>query len=180
MFAPLRRGGAACVGIALAALFAACSGSTLGTPSAAAQPPAASASTVGSTDAPASSTGDTDASCTIVTSDAVAQAVGFAIATTSGAGGICYYQNADPSKYLMVQLFATQADMSLMLQIEPGNEHVAGLGDDAFWVAVGGILFVRKGDRGIEFLDPDSSFGAGGSASRDALVTLARTAVPKL
>ena len=67
--------------------------------------------------------------------------------------------------------------MATVLQIEPGSEHVTGLGDDAFWVASAGILFVRKGDHALEFLDPDSSFGAGGAASRDALVTLARSAL---
>jgi hypothetical protein len=59
-------------------------------------------------------------------------------------------------------------------------EHVSGLGDDAFWVAAAGILFVRKGDHAIELLEPAFSLGAGGSASRDAMVTLAHLALPKL
>ena len=147
MFAPFRRGRGAFVGVALAALFAACSGSSSATPSAATQPPAAAAPTVGSTDAPASSKGDTDAACTIITSDAVAQTVGFTIATTSGAGGTCYFQNSKPGKYLVVQLYGSAA---------------------------------AKGDHAIELLEPAFSFGAGGSASRDAMVTLARTALPKL
>jgi hypothetical protein len=92
----------------------------------------------------------------------------------------CYYQNADQSRYLIVTLFSSQADMATIVQIEPGGEHVSGLGDDAFWVSSAGILFVRKGDHGLELLDPDSSFGAGGTASRDALVALARAALPNV
>jgi hypothetical protein len=47
-------------------------------------------------------------------------------------------------------------------------------------VASAGILYVRKGDHAIELLDPDASFGAGGAASRDALVALARAALPSV
>jgi len=97
----------------------------------------------------------------------------------SGIGNICYFQNADLSKYLVVQLYGSQAEMGTILQIEPGSEHIAGLGDDAFWTGTG-ILFVRKGDHGIEFLDPDLGASPTDTASRDALVTLARTALPKL
>lgn len=186
----------AIAGIALATLLAACSGSASSAPStttttpstAIAAPssanqvpatPAGSAPAVVPTDAPAASGGDTDAACTIVSYEDVAKATGFSIATTSGAGSICYFQNADVSQFLVVQLFGSQADMALMTQIEPGSEHIDGLGDDAFWAAAGGILFVRKGDHGVEFIDTGFSF-AGGTAARDAMVTLARTAVPKL
>lgn len=185
----------AIAGIAIAALLAACSGSASSAPStttpstAIAAPssanqipaiPADSASDVAPTDAPAASGGNTDAACTIVSREDVAKATGFSIATTSGAGSICYFQNADPSQYMVVQLFGSKADMASMTQIEPGSEHIDGLGDDAFWAAVGGILFVRKGDHGVEFIDTGFAFGAGGTAARDAMVTLARTAVPKL
>jgi hypothetical protein len=65
--------------------------------------------------------------------------------------------------------------------IEDGSEHIAGLGDDAFWAGAGGILFVRKGDHGVEFQDPDFVFTPDtNSAPRDALVTLARAALPNL
>ena len=89
-------------------------------------------------------------------------------------------QNADPSNYVVIQLYGSQADMAPMLQVEAGSEHIPGLGDDAFWAAVGGILFVRKGDHGMEILDPAFSFGAGGTAARDAMITLARTALASL
>jgi len=148
------------------------------TPPSAASAPAAVA---GTSPAPVSGSGDSDASCTLVTKDAVGQATGFPIATTSGAAGICYFQNTDPSKYLVVWVFGNQAAMAAMLQIEDSSEHVAGLGDDAFWSGAGGILFVRKGDHGVEFQDPDFVFTPDtNTAPRDALVTLARTALPNL
>jgi len=100
----------------------------------------------GSTDAPGSASGKTDPSCALVTPDAVAKAAGFLIAKYSGGGGTCVYQNSDKSKYLAVQLFNTQADMATVIQLEPSGEHISNLGDDAFWVAGAGFLFVKKGD----------------------------------
>jgi len=177
MFTRLRHGQAAVVGISLAALLASCGGSTSGARSPAVTPgtaPASVPASVGAT-TPASSGDSSGAACTIVTAEAVSQASGIAVKTMSGIGNICYFQNADLSKYLVVQLYGSQAEMGTILQIEPGSEHVAGLGDDAFWTGTG-ILFVRKGDHGIEFLDPELT----DTASRDALVKLARTALPKL
>jgi hypothetical protein len=166
-----------------AALFlGACSGSSPAAPAATGQqaPPASSqdANTGGA--APTSAgPGDTDSCGTVVTKDAVGQATGFPIANESGAAGICYFQSADPSKYMVVWVFDSQDAMASMLQIESGSEHIDGLGDDAFWSAAGGILFVRKGDKGVEFQDPDFIFTPdSNTAPRDAMVTLARTALP--
>ena len=178
MSARLGHGRKAILGVSLAALLAACGGSTSGTASPPATPRPGSASLAASTDAPAqASSTDTSAACAVVTAAAVSQAAGFSVARSSGAGQICMYQNADSSKYLAVQLYGSQADMALMLQIEPGSEHVAGLGDDAFWVAQEGLLFVRKGDHGAEFLDPDLGGSPTDTSPRDALVTLARSMV---
>lgn len=125
--------------------------------------------------------GSADSSCTIVTKDAVAAAAGFPIATASGAAGICYFQNTDKSKYLVVWQYATQDAMASVLQIEAGSEHIDGLGDDAFWSGAGGILFVRKGDHGLELQDPDFVFSpASDPTNRDLMVTLARTALAGL
>jgi hypothetical protein len=186
----LSHGRVAILTISLAAVLAACSGSTAGAPSLAAGPTSGSAaaaapasmSVAGATAAAAPvSGGDASAACSIVTSSAVSTATGFAVAQAVGAGGICYFQNADTSKYLTVQIYGSQDDMALMLQAEPGGEHVAGLGDDAFWSQLGGLLFVRKGDHGIAFLDPDlGSSSSADTSGRDALVVLARTALPSL
>jgi hypothetical protein len=135
----------------------------------------------GVTDAPVSAAGSKDPSCALVTSDAVATAGGFAVSGFSGGGGTCIYQNSDRSKYLSVQLFKSQAEMATDLSLESSAEHVAGLGDDAFWSSGAGVLFVRKGDHGIAFSDPDFALGSDTDmAPRDALVTLARTAMPNL
>ena len=121
------------------------------------------------------------AACSIVTSSAVATATGFTVAKSSGAAGICTYQNADSSQYLTVQVYGSEADMALMLEAEPGGAHIAGLGTDAFWSQLGGLLFVRKGDHALAFLDPDlGASSATDTSGRDALVALARTALPNL
>jgi hypothetical protein len=160
---------------------AATSGAASGASTGAARPGSSTASVPsGSTPAGAPSSGPAGAACSILTMDTVSHATGFAVTQTNGTDAICYYQNADQSQYLIVTLFSSQADMATILQIEPSGEHVTGVGDDAFWVASAGILFVRKGDHGLELLDPDSSFGAGGAASRDALVALARAALPSV
>lgn len=172
---------AAIVGISLVATLAACGGAASGAPThAATANPSTASGPTGTTSTGAPSSGASGAACSVLTMDAVSQATGFPVTQTNGTDAICYYQNADQSRYLIVTLFSSQADMATILQIEPGGEHVSGLGDDAFWVASAGILFVREGDRALELLDPDSSFGAGGAASRDALVTLARAALPSI
>lgn len=147
----------ALVAISLAALLAACSGSTPGGPSAPVQLPDASGPVLGSSPAPVSGSGDSDASCTLVTKDAFGQATGFPIATTSGAGGICYFQNTDPSKYLVVWVFGNQAAMAAMLQIEDSSEHIAGLGDDAFWAGAGGSCSSGKATMASSFRTRTSS-----------------------
>jgi hypothetical protein len=182
---------AAFVGMTLLALLGACGGSTAGTPTSSAHPIATASQVASSTAAPLvapsdapgslSSGQDTGAACTIVTKDAVAQAVGFAINTVSGVDSICYFQNADLSKYAVIKLYANQADMAEMLQIEAGSEHIAGLGDDAFWVPVVGILFVRHGDHAMQISDSKGALTVGSDTSlKAALTTLARTALPKL
>jgi hypothetical protein len=111
----------------------------------------------------------------------VGTAGGFSVASYSGGGGTCIFQNSDRSKYLSVQLFTSRAAMATNLGLESSSEHIAGLGDDAFWTSGMGGLFVRKGDRGTEFTDPDFALSsATDTAPRDAMVTLARTALPNL
>jgi hypothetical protein len=184
-------GRAAILAISLAALLSAC-GSSSGAPSAAANAGsfASLAAAAGApTDAPiavaagapGSAAGSTDPACALVKPDAVGTAGGFSVADYSGAGGTCIFQNSDRSKYLSVQLFKSQAEMATYLQLESSSEHIAGLGDDAFWTSGMGGLFVRKGDRAIEFTDPDFALSSDtDTAPRDALVALAQTAVPNL
>ena len=174
------------VGVSLAALLAACSGSAATPPAAAASAPtqptggAVSGSAAPAASSPASAgAGSPGDACKIVPIDAINAAVGFP-ATADGTTTICYFQNTDKSKYLVISLFASQADMALMLQIEPGSKHIDGLGSDAFWAASGGILFVRQGDRGFEFFDPDFIPTTLDAPVPDALITLAKLVLPNL
>ena len=170
--------------LGMALMLGACSSTAVPgatSPSTAANAGSTSGPVAGATDAPRSATGNTDSSCALVTSDAVATAGGFAVASYSGTGGTCIFQNSDRSKYLSVQLFTSRAAMATNLGLESSSEHIAGLGDDAFWTSGMGGLFVRKGDRGTEFTDPDFALSsATDTAPRDAMVTLARTALPNL
>lgn len=169
----------------LALLLGACSASSAPAatqaPAGASTPAAATAAATQVNAAPPTAGTASGKACTIFTFDAVATAVGFAINATSGTDSICFYQNADVSKYLAVTLYDSQAGMAQMLQIETGSEHIAGLGDDAFWVSFAGILFVRVGDHGIELIDAEAVFDTSGSTSvRDALVTLVKSGLAKL
>jgi hypothetical protein len=178
-------------------LFAACSGgatpgavptptapTTAGVPTTAA-PTTAAASGVVPTQAAASAdaggTGATDPACALVTKDAVATAVGFPIASVTGTGGSCFYQNAEPSQYLSVQLLTDQAGMGLWLGLESTGVHVANLGDDAFWLGTTGMMFVRKGDRAFVLLNPAWTMTPDTDTTHiDAMTTLARAALPNL
>jgi len=168
----------------LTVVLAACSGSTV--PSGTANPttvgdtPADSAPPVAAA-ASADPAADADPVCKLVTKDDVATAIGYPIATVTGAGGACIFQNADPSKYFAIQEFDTADGMALYLNVESSAQHVAGLGDDAFWASTSGFLFVRKGNRAVLFLNqewvmtPETD-----TAHRDSLVTLARAALANL
>jgi hypothetical protein len=170
--------------LGMALILGACSSTAVPgatSPSTAANAGSTSGPPAGSTDAPGSAAGSTDPACAIVTSDAAGTAGGFSVANYSGAGGTCIFQNSDKSKYLSVQLFKSQADMATVLQLESSSEHIAGLGDDAFWTSGVGGLFVRKGDRAIEFTDPDFALSSDTDAApRDAMVTLAQSALSNL
>ena len=99
----------------------------------------------------------------------------------TGAGGTCIFQNADPSKYFAVQLFDNRSAMALYLNVEDGAQHVAGLGDDAFWQSTAGFMFVRKGDRAFLLLNQAWVFTPPTDTTHlDSLTTLARAALPNL
>jgi hypothetical protein len=99
----------------------------------------------------------------------------------TGGGGTCFFQNAEPSQYLSVQLFTNQAGMATWLGLETSGTHVDGLGDDAFWLGTTGMMFVRKGDRAFLLLNPAWTFTPEtDTAHRDSMTTLARAALLNL
>jgi hypothetical protein len=185
-----RNGKAASLALGMALMLGACSAAAV--PSGASNVQAAttagaaptSQSAASASDAPAPvSGGDVAAACSMVTPAAVSTATGFArfVPNSLGAAGQCVFVNADTGQHLTVTVYGSQAEMAVMLEAEPRGEHIAGLGDDAFWSPLGQLLFVRKGDRGISFMDSDLGTGSlNDTARRDALVILARTALPNL
>jgi hypothetical protein len=168
-----------------AALLVGCGGNASGAPTAAAAPTAhtvatASAPVAPSVGAGSSSSTDTTGTCGLVTAEAVGKAAGFEVAASSGAPGVCIFQNADKTKDMAVQVFDSQAAMATSLSIESGGEHISALGDDAFWVPQLGMLFARKGDHAVQFTDPDLGTDPTNTGTRDALVALARAALPNI
>jgi hypothetical protein len=60
-------------------------------------------------------------------------------------------------------------------QLEPSAEHVAGLGDDAFWSSTLDMVFVRKGTRAFAVTSPSLANLTGDpQASKSAMVDLAK------
>jgi hypothetical protein len=45
--------------------------------------------------------------------------------------------------------------MTAAVDLNAPTEQIDGLGDQAFWSALSGTIFVRKGDRAFEINDPD-------------------------
>ena len=183
MITRLRSGQAAIASIVLATLVGACSGGPASTQGAAAStgsaPSQAAASSAPTASTGAGGAGNSADACKIVSADVVGQAVDYP-PTPDGTTTICYFQNTDKSKYLVISLFASQADMGQMLQIEPGSTHVPNLGTDAFWAPSGGILFVRNGDKGFELFDPDFIPAALADPVPAKLTTLAQAVLANL
>jgi hypothetical protein len=123
-------------------------------------------------------TGAPHSPCSLVTVADIAVVTG-APMTVSGTDGVqtCVYLSADKTKQFSVQILSGRPAMATVLQLEPSAEHIAGLGDDAFWSG-GTILFVRVGDRGVSLSSTailDTSNIDAGKAAMTALATKAIT-----
>ena len=79
----------------------------------------------------------------------------------------------------MVRRDPTNIDNDRTLITQEGGVTVAGLGDEAFWVATAGELFVRKANVAVEFISGlnDPSLAA---AAEPRLIALANIALPNL
>jgi hypothetical protein len=96
----------------------------------------------------------------------------------AGAGTICSYSaTADASTVVYIQLYTDAQSMGPPKAIEAGSEHLAGLGDDAFWAA-GGTLFVQKGTQGFTISTP--SLALTSSSAPQPILTLAAAALARL
>jgi hypothetical protein len=138
-------------------------------------PPASATPATSRTKTPAAADAS---SCGLVTAKDVGAATGTAMGPGAGAGNICSYSaTADPSTVVYLQLYTDAQSMGPAKAIEAGSEHLAGLGDDAFW-APGGIIFVQKGSRGFTISTPSLAL-----TSRNApqpILTLAAAALARL
>ena len=105
---------------------------------------------VAKTSSDAGAGSSTDASgCRLASEADVSTAMKQPMKVDGGGGstdGLCEFAaTADPSVLLVVQTFARLADASLYTGLESSSDHVAGLGDNAFWNSTLGVLFVVKG-----------------------------------
>jgi uncharacterized iron-regulated membrane protein len=171
--------------VLVAALLAGCGGNSSGSPAPVVTQAPASAPVAASfapASAPLATSGtpdgssaiDTTGTCGVVTAEAVSTAARFTVAYASGAAGVCIYQSSDRAHNMGVQVYDSQDAMVAVLGIESEGTHISGLGDDAFWVAQAGIFFARKGDHAIQFSDAELATDSTNTATRDALVTLAK------
>ena len=129
------------------------------------------------TEAGASS--DTDAAaCRLASAGDVTTAMKQPMKAVDGVGAeICVYAAAaDPSVILQIQTFATRADAAVYTQVEATSEHVAGVGDDAFWNPTLDLMFVAHGERCFIVVSPSLATLTGDpQASKAAMVQLATT-----
>ncbi len=80
-----------------------------------------------------------------------------------------------PTDEMYVQTFATPADAATDTQLESSSEHIDGLGDDAFWNATLGMVFVRNGDRAFAVTSPSlANLSADPQATNPVMVGLAK------
>jgi hypothetical protein len=106
-----------------------------------------------------------------------------AMKISGGAGSaICSYSaTADPSALLYVNTFANQADMATDLQVESSSDHIAGLGDDAFWNSTLDLVFVRSADRGFAVTSPSlANLASDPQVSKATIIGLAKMALKNL
>ena len=120
-------------------------------------------------------------SCRLATVSDVTTVMGQAMTQSGGTAADCIYAApTDPGQQLLVHEFLDQTNMSNFVnQLEPGSEHVDGLGDDAFWNGTIDTVFVRTGSRG--FTITSTSLGAktpnDPDAAKAAMVNLATMAL---
>jgi uncharacterized membrane protein len=73
----------------------------------------------------------------------------------AGTPSACLYGSADQSEQVLISIFPNVATMTAAVDLNAPTEQIDGLGDQAFWSALSGTIFVRKGDRAFKINDPD-------------------------
>jgi hypothetical protein len=117
--------------------------------------PSEAASAAGSS-APASADTGSASGCRLVTPADVSTAVGQPMTQVdAGTPTSCLYGSADQSEQVLISIFPDVATMTAAVDLNAPTEQIDGLGDQAFWSALSGTIFVRKGDRAFKINDPD-------------------------
>jgi hypothetical protein len=141
---------------------------------------AATATDTTSAAAPTGTSGAANAhpgsACALVTIDEVTAAAGKTMHMTGDGGNICAFSAVDdPSFLIYLQIYGDVSSMALLKEVEPGSEHLAGLGDDAFWNATTGTVFVQTGTRAFSVVSP--SLSGTPDAIKAKMLTLAKAAL---
>jgi hypothetical protein len=127
--------------------------------------------------------GSSSDACKLVTTPDVQTAVAHPVADGIGGGGTCVFAavpaGAEVEFTIIVRRTPTEIDNDRTVVTQAGGVTVAGLGDEAFWVAGDGELFVRKANVAVEFISglSDPSLAA---AAEPRLIALANIALPNL
>jgi hypothetical protein len=125
-------------------------------PSPAAPSQATGASSAAGSSGPASADTGSASGCRLVTAADVSTAVGQPMTQVdAGTPTACLYGSADQSEQVLISIFPDVATMTAAVDLNAPTEQIDGLGDQAFWSALSGTIFVRKGDRAFKINDPD-------------------------
>ncbi len=130
-------------------------------------------------------TTDSGSVCALVTVDEVSTAAGKPMKVLADGGpiGECLYSATTDESYIMyVEIDRSQADIDARKQqLESSSEHIAGLGDDAFWNASIGEVFIQQGASALIVNLPSmSNLTHQPDANKDRMITLATAAFAHL
>jgi hypothetical protein len=178
----LAQGAVALLCIGLAACSGTASKTAAPTGSTQVAAPSTGSAPVATAPAAQASIGASGSACGLVTTDEVSAAAGKPMAVSGDAGTICTFSaTADPSFVVFLQVYNDQPSMALMKQLEAsGSEHLAGMGDDAFWNTTVGTVFVMKGSRAFSIALPSlANLSGSPDAIKANLVTLAKAALAR-
>jgi hypothetical protein len=168
--------------LTLALGLTACGGGSAADAAKVAANPSSGATAEGGTPASADAGGTSGSACTLVTVAEVNTAMGKPAKLTGGAGDICTFgEVADPSTFVYVQIYRDDASMAVPKQLKgTGTEPLTGMGDDAFWQPVAGMVFVQKGSKAFALTLPSfANLTANPDAVKAQMVTLAQAALTR-
>jgi len=123
--------------------------------------------------------------CALTTIDEVSTAAGkpMKVLADGGPVGECIYSATSDESYVMYfEIDKSQPDIDARKQqLESSSEHIAGLGDDAFWNPIAGEVFIEQGGRALIINLPSmSNLTHQQDADKERMITLATSAFSHL